>query len=88
MADTNADVQARTAAVYPNPSVIGFNLALKSSVKEEVEIVVMDVMGHALYHTRGDATGTYRFGSNFIKGLYFVEVLYKDRIKTLKAIRQ
>ena len=72
----------------PNPSVGSFNLELKSGLRQQVEIQVMDLMGHALYHTRGDATGSYRFGGNFIKGIYFVEILYPGGIKTLKAIKQ
>jgi hypothetical protein len=61
---------------------------LKSPTVQKVEIRVMDVMGHALYHTSGDATGTYQFGSTFVKGMYFVEVIYQKGTKTLKAIRQ
>ncbi len=72
----------------PNPSVGSFNLELKSGLRQQVEILVMDLMGHPLYHTRGDATGSYRFGGNFIKGIYFVEILYPGGIKTLKAIKQ
>jgi PKD-like domain len=86
--DSSPDVQGRIASIFPNPSVSGFTLSLKSSKKEAVEIVVMDVMGHALYHTRGEATGTYQFGGNFIKGMYFIQILYADKSKVLKAIRQ
>ena len=65
--------------------------ALRTAVEqtyEDVEIVVMDVVGNGLYHTRGAATATYRFGGNFIKGMYFIQILYKDGTKVLKAIRQ
>jgi len=86
--DTIADVQGRIALVFPNPSVSAFMLSLKSSKKEDVEILVMDVVGHALYHTRGAATATYQFGGNFIKGMYFIQILYTDGTKVLKAIRQ
>jgi hypothetical protein len=75
-------------AVYPNPSIANFTLELRSSSKETVEIIVMDMMGHALYHARGDAIGSYKFGENFIKGMYFVEVIHKKSIKTLKVIKQ
>lgn len=83
-----SDAQGRTALIFPNPSVSGFTLYLNSSKKEDVDIVVMDVMGHGLYHTRGAATATYQFGGNFIKGMYFIQILYKNRTKVLKAIRQ
>ncbi|HLY69982.1 MAG TPA: T9SS type A sorting domain-containing protein, partial [Puia sp.] len=77
-----------SAMVFPNPSVGAFNLELKSSVKQTVEILVIDVMGHGLYHTRGEATGTYLFGNSFIKGIYFVEIIHQKGIKVLKVIKQ
>jgi hypothetical protein len=77
-----------TAVVYPNPSIIGFNLELKSSVKQTVDILVMDVLGHTLLHTRGEATGTYLFGQSFIKGMYMVVVIHQNGIKVLKVIKQ
>jgi hypothetical protein len=73
---------------HPNPSISAFNLALKSNKTEEVEIVVMNVMGHAVYHTRGVATANYSFGGNFINGMHFIQVLYNDKRKVLKAIKQ
>jgi hypothetical protein len=76
------------AIVYPNPSISAFNLQLRSNKVETIEIMVMDLMGHTLYHTRGDATGTYQFGGDFIKGMYFVEILHSKGIKTLKVIKQ
>jgi len=74
--------------VLPNPSVVGFTLELRSDKKEKVEVMMFDVVGHALHHTSGDATGTYKFGETFIKGMYFVQVLYKDGSKVLKVIKQ
>jgi hypothetical protein len=77
-----------TAVVYPNPSIIGFRLELKSSIKETVDILVIDLMGNPIYHTRGEATGSYLFGERFVKGMYFVEIIHQDGIKTLKIIKQ
>ncbi len=76
------------ALAYPNPSVAGFNLRLRSSTNEIVEIVVMDIVGHTLYHTRVSGTGTYSFGSNFTSGTYFVEVLSKNGVRVLKVVKQ
>jgi len=88
-AATAAETEEKlTAVVYPNPSIIGFRLELKSSVKETVDILVIDLMGNPMYHTRGEATGSYLFGERFVKGMYFVEIIHQDGIKTLKIIKQ
>jgi hypothetical protein len=88
-AATAAETEEKlTAVVYPNPSIIGFRLELKSSVKETVDILVIDLMGNPIYHTRGEATGSYLFGERFVKGMYFVEIIHQDGIKTLKIIKQ
>jgi hypothetical protein len=76
------------AVVYPNPSIIGFRLELKSSIKETVDILVIDLVGNPIYHTRGEATGSYLFGERFVKGMYFVEIIHQDGIRTLKIIKQ
>jgi hypothetical protein len=81
-------ISGREARAFPNPSISSFTLALKSPRTEIVEITVMDLMGHTLYHTKGSATRTYQFGGNFIKGMYFIQVLYSDGAKLLKVIRQ
>jgi len=86
--DIDQNVVGFTAQVYPNPSVVGFNLVLKSSIKETVEVIVRDVMGNGLYHARGEATSTYNFGGNFISGIYFVEIIRKEGIKVLKVMKQ
>ena len=77
-----------TAVVFPNPSTIGFRLELKSTVRETVDILVMDLLGNPIYHTRGEATGSYLFGERFVKGMYFVVVIHQDGIRTLKIIKQ
>jgi hypothetical protein len=88
MPKTSDESQGRTVTVFPNPSVVGFTLELRSNKTEKVEIMVYDVMGHALHHATGDETGTYRFGETFIKGMYFVKVLYKNGSKVLKVVKQ
>lgn len=88
MPQTSDQNQGRSIKMFPNPSVVGFTLELRSDKTEKVEIMVYDVVGHALHHAVGDATGTYKFGENFIKGMYFVKVLYKDGSKVLKVVKQ
>ena len=76
------------ANVFPNPSINNFNLKLKSSVDETVEIRVTDIIGREVYQTRGKATGSYAFGEHFTGGVYLVEIIHKGGIKTLKIVKQ
>jgi hypothetical protein len=82
------DAVGMTANVFPNPSTGNFTLQLKSDSHEAVELRVLDLMGHAVHHARGDANGTYTFGNNFIAGIYFVEIIYQKKIRVLKLIKQ
>src|SRR5579862_7901754 len=88
MSETSDEDLSSSAVIFPNPSVAGFTLDLKSHNSEPVEIVVMDIMGHTVHHARGDATGHYQFGGNFIKGMYFVEIINKNGVSLLKIIKQ
>jgi len=45
-------------------------------------------MGNFGQHASGDETGNDKFGETFIKGMYFVKVLYKDGYKVLKVVKQ
>ena len=45
-----------------------FNLEIKSNIKQTVEILVVDILGHTVYHTRGESTNSYKFGAGFCKG--------------------
>jgi hypothetical protein len=82
------DAVGSSAMVYPNPSTGNFTLQLKSNTHEAVEVHVLDLVGHGIYHARGDAGCVYTFGGNFIPGIYFVEILHQKKIEVLKVIKQ
>jgi len=76
------------AIAYPNPSQSYFMLALRSSVRGNVEIQVFDMLGHIVYHTTGDVTDSFRFGQDFAKGMYVVKIFNKQETKIIKIIKQ
>ncbi len=83
-----SDKEDLSALVAPNPAVSQFNLDLKSSVKQNVEILVTDILGHTVYQNRGEATRQYQFGQGFAKGVYIIQVLHRKGIKVIKVIKQ
>jgi hypothetical protein len=76
--------------IMPNPSDRGipFNLIAKGRNNEEVQITVLNMLGQVVYSTKGATNQTYRFGSDFMSGMYFVEVLQGKNIQILKVIKQ
>ncbi len=73
--------------VFPNPSANQFMLAIQSSSKEKVEIIVADVYGKKVYQASGFGNSQYSFGKELISGIYFVQVIQGKNIKTLKLIK-
>jgi hypothetical protein len=77
-----------TARLIPNPAEREFNLVIKSSSNELVEIQVFDIIGHEVKRMRAATSGTLKFGQDFTKGTYVV-VLRQGREKViLKAVKQ
>jgi len=76
--------------VMPNPTERGtaFNLVVTGKANEEVELRVLNVIGKEVYTTRGAANQTYKFGANFISGVYFVEVMQGGNKQIIKIMKQ
>jgi hypothetical protein len=76
------------AEVMPNPSAGAFNVLIKSSINEKVEIRVYDITGRQVQMMRSAPTGVVRFGDKLVQGTYIVEVRQgKDKV-VLKAVKQ
>jgi len=73
--------------VLPNPSTIHFTLLLQSNSNENVQVIVSDMYGKKLYQAKGTVTQQYSFGSNFVNGMYIVQVVQGKNIQTLKVIK-
>jgi uncharacterized protein YjdB len=76
------------AKVAPNPAITQFNLETRSNTKQTIEILVTDILGKPVYHTRGEATNSYHFGQSFAKGVYIIQILHSKGIKVLKVVKQ
>ncbi len=74
---------------YPNPSANDFTLALEGfNAKEAISVTVTDLLGRIIYKTTGAAKLQYRFGGNFIAGMYNVQVVQGAASKTLKLVKE
>ena len=73
--------------VFPNPTRTSFTLNLQSSSKENVQIIVTDMVGKKLYQTTGSGSRQYTFGSEFSSGVYIVQVIQGKQIQTLKLVK-
>jgi hypothetical protein len=77
-------------SIMPNPSVSGidFRLTTSGANNQEIQIRVLNMVGTQVYSTRGSANETYRFGANFLSGIYLVEIIQNNSVQTLKIIKQ
>ncbi len=81
--ETKLDVIA-----YPNPTEYYFNLKVKSSSKETVDIRMFDMLGKLVQQDRGAPDQTYRFGDHVVSGMYIIEVRQAGQIATIKVVKQ
>jgi hypothetical protein len=74
---------------YPNPSNGAFTLQLDGySMTDKVSVTVTDLMGRKVYQTEGTGKQQYRFGTNFISGMYNVQVIQGSEKKSLKLVKE
>jgi hypothetical protein len=76
------------ATTFPNPSNTDFTLTLGSTSKQPVEIKVIDLYGRSVYHTKGTAGQSYRFGHAFSAGVYVVQIIQGSKIMTVKVVKE
>ena len=71
----------------PNPSSSNFTLTIESQKKQPVHVRVLDANVRTVYEAQGQAGESFRFGDNFINGLYLVEVRQGDEVRMIKAVK-
>lgn len=85
----NEDLIASNTRIWPNPSNNYFTLRPTSSLlNSKVEIRVLNINGKEVYINSGPANNDYRFGENFLPGLYFVELIQGGQRTTFKIVKQ
>ena len=73
---------------WPNPTERFFTLYVEGNTNEIVHVKVSDLSGRVVYVSDGPVNQSYRFGDNFINGIYVAEVMQGDKRKTIKLIKQ
>jgi hypothetical protein len=82
-------VKAFEVKAWPNPSTQYFNLKVESSnTNEQVVVKVFDISGKLVHVVKGAVNNNFRFGENFISGVYIVEVSQGGERRQLKMLKQ
>ncbi|MEO6491116.1 MAG: T9SS type A sorting domain-containing protein, partial [Ferruginibacter sp.] len=78
-----------TIQLYPNPSENEFTLILYGYNKvENVSIKVVDLLGRQVYQLESNAKGKFKFGKDFLAGLYNVEVVQGMQKRSIKIVKK
>ena len=78
-----------SVTIMNNPSLIGtdFILWAKSNKDDPIRIIVVNMLGKEVFETKGITNQTYRFGAQFISGMYIVQVQHNNKVSTYKIIK-
>jgi hypothetical protein len=79
-----------TIGAQPNPSNSAFTLSFRGgNADKKIQLKVSDLAGRVL-ETRDNLRTyeTYSLGSQYGRGVYFVEVLHDGQKQTLKLVKQ
>jgi hypothetical protein len=72
---------------YPNPSTTEFNLLIKDNSIETVDISVLSADGMVVVGIKGFSNKLYKFGNNFLPGIYILKVRRGKDIQTIKLLK-
>jgi hypothetical protein len=75
-------------SAYPNPANTVFTLMLSGDSKEKVAITVTDLLGRKVYQAEGNVSLQYKFGYNFMPGIYLLQVVQGNEKQSLKLIKE
>ena len=64
-----------------------FTLNLEGNSAEPVNIRVIDMYGRTVHQVKGTANQSYKFGQHFAGGVYIIEIIQGEHVKTLKAVK-
>jgi hypothetical protein len=75
---------------YPNPSENEFTLQVESdNIKDKISLKVFDMAGRTVQTFTGLVPGqTLRVGSNYVQGVYFIDMMQGDKHNQLKIVKQ
>ncbi len=87
MQKTAGTEQLFAAHVSPNPAQSAFHLQMESSSREDVELVVTNMLGVKVYEGKGGIDGTYEFGAGFTSGMYILQIRQGNTVHTVKLVK-
>ncbi len=87
MQKTAGTEQLFAAHVSPNPAQSAFHLQMESSSREDVELVVTNMLGVKVYEAKGGIDGTYEFGASFKSGIYILQIRQGNEVHTVKLVK-
>jgi hypothetical protein len=75
--------------IMPNPARGGAEFVLRAAGKanETLQVQVIDMYGKVVHTAKGSAYGDYRFGGQFVSGVYIVRVLHGNDVSTYKIVK-
>ncbi|MDP2067459.1 MAG: T9SS type A sorting domain-containing protein [Lutibacter sp.] len=77
------------AIAYPNPSSLYFTLKIQGmSLENVVNVSVYDLLGRLVFTKSGSINDEYRFGEEFLVGVYLVKVQQGTEMVSLKVIKK
>jgi hypothetical protein len=79
--------QVFKANAYPNPSNASFHLQLTSSSRDDVQLIVTNILGVKVYETKGTVDQTFEFGGNFANGMYILQIRQGNDLHTVKLVK-
>jgi len=74
-------------SISPNPSSSEFIIDFKNQVDLPITICIFDLSGRILVSENYSLTRNFKFGSEFIPGIYLVRINSGDQTKTFKVIK-
>jgi hypothetical protein len=75
--------------VIPNPSAEGFTIYTESLSNLPLSIKVLDDAGRMIESRNGVvANGMMKIGNNYRPGVYYVQLVQGDVVKTMKLVKQ
>ena len=75
------------AHLSPNPAPSSFHLQMESNSKDDVQLIVTNMMGVKVYEAKGGIDGAYEFGANFPRGMYILQIMQGNTVHTVKLIK-
>jgi hypothetical protein len=75
------------AKVSPNPAQGAFHVSMKSSSREDVQMIVTNMLGEKVYETKGSVDAVYEFGAQFTSGMYILQVRQGNELHTVKLVK-